>query len=130
MKKQLEDYEKVREEIISFKIQLKEAIRMEEVMNVHMMKKEEYYEKLEQEVVSLKKNLKNFQVPTDITCLGCKDETSYKGNANSNKKVEEKEISTQRVDEKWIRLMERRNAYRRGEYPRRPPTFRNQRSFN
>jgi hypothetical protein len=47
---------------------------------------------------------------------------------NTNKKVEE--ISTQTVDEKWTTIPERRNDYKRDEYPRRPPTFRNQRSFN
>jgi hypothetical protein len=40
LKKQLEDYEKLREEIISLNIQLKEARRTEEVRNVQMMKKE------------------------------------------------------------------------------------------
>jgi hypothetical protein len=109
------------------KIQLEEARRIEEVMNVHMMKKEEDCEKLEQEVVSLRKNLRNSQVPKDITYLGCKGETSYKEDANANKKVEEKESSTQPI-RKLMRsgsgCPERRNDYRRDEYPRRPPTFR------
>jgi hypothetical protein len=55
-------------------------------------------------------------------------ETSYKEDANTNKKVEER--ATQTVDEKWTRIPERRNDYKRDEYPRRPPTFRNQRRFN
>ena len=54
-------------------------------------------------------------------------ETSYKEDENTNKKVEER--ATQTVDEKWTRIPERRNDYKRDEYPRRPPTFRNQRSF-
>ena len=29
-----------------------------------------------------------------------------------------------------MRIPERRNYYKRDEYPRRPPTFKNQRSFN
>jgi hypothetical protein len=93
-----------------------------------MMKKEEDCEKLEQEVVSLRKSLRNSQVIKDLTHLGCMGETSYKEYANTNKKVEER--ATQTVDEKWTRIPERRNDYKRDEYPRRPPTFRNQRSFN
>jgi hypothetical protein len=55
-------------------------------------------------------------------------ETSYKEDENTNKKVEERD--TQTVDEKWSRIPERSNDYKRDEYPRRPPTFTNQRSFN
>jgi hypothetical protein len=128
LKKQLEYFEKLREETISLKTLLEEARRIGEVRNVQMMKKEEDCEKLEQEVVSLRKSLRNSQVPKDLTHLGCMGETSYKEDANTNKKVEE--ISTQTVDEKWTRIPERRNDYKRDEYPRRPPTFRNQRSFN
>jgi hypothetical protein len=40
------------------------------------------------------------------------------------------ERATQTVDEKWTRISERMNDYKRDEYPRRPPTFRNQRSSN
>jgi len=36
------------EEIISLKIQLEEAKRIEEVMNIQMMKKEEYCENIEE----------------------------------------------------------------------------------
>lgn len=102
-------------------------------MNVQMMKKEEHCEKLEQEFASLRKNLKNSQVPKHRTYLGCMGETSYKEYANASKNVEEKEISTQlvkRIDEKWIRFPERRNDYKRDEYTRRPPTFRNKKRFN
>jgi hypothetical protein len=67
-------------------------------------------------------------VPKDLTHLGCMGETSYKEDANTNKQVEER--ATQTVDEKWTRIPERRNDYKRDEYPRRPPTFINQRSFN
>jgi chromosome segregation ATPase len=45
---------KLEEEIISLKIQLEEAKRMEEVMKNQMMKKEEEVEKLEEEVVMLR----------------------------------------------------------------------------
>jgi chromosome segregation ATPase len=128
LKEQLEYCEKLKEEIVSLKIQLEEARRIEEARNVQMMKKEEDCEKLEQEVVSLRKILRNSQVPKDLTHLGCMGETSYKEDTNANKKVEES--STQKVDEKWTRMPERRNDYKRDEYPRRPPTFRNQRSFN
>jgi DNA repair exonuclease SbcCD ATPase subunit len=93
LKKQLEDFEKLREETISLKTLLEEARRIEEVRNVQMMKKEEDCEKLEQEVVSLRKSLRNSQVPKDLTHLGCMGETSYKEDTNANKKVEE--ISTQ-----------------------------------
>jgi hypothetical protein len=55
-------------------------------------------------------------------------ETSYKEYANTNNKVEE--ISTQTIDEKWTKIPERMNDYKSDEYPRRPATFRNQRSFN
>jgi hypothetical protein len=55
-----------------------------------MMKKEEDCEKLEQEVVSLRKSLRKSQVPKDLTHLGCMGETSYKEDANTNKKVEER----------------------------------------
>ena len=55
-------------------------------------------------------------------------ETSYKEYGNTNKKVEER--ATQTVDERWTTIPERRNDYKRDEYPRRPPTFRNQRRFN
>jgi hypothetical protein len=55
-------------------------------------------------------------------------ETSYKEEENTNKKVEE--ISTQTVDEKWTMIAERRNDYKSDEYPRRPPTLRNQRNFH
>jgi hypothetical protein len=128
LKKQLEDFEKLREETISLKTLLEEERRIGEVRNVQMKKKEEDCEKLEQEVVSLRKSLRNSQVPKDLTHLGCMGETSYKEDANTNKKVEER--ATQIVDEKWTRIPERRNDYKRDEYPRRPPTFRNQRSFN
>jgi hypothetical protein len=67
-------------------------------------------------------------VPKELTHLGCMGETSYKEDANTNKKVEQR--ATQTVDEKWTRIPERRNDYKRDEYPRRSPTFRNQRSFN
>jgi hypothetical protein len=93
-----------------------------------MIKKEEDCEKLEQEVVSLRKSIRNPQVPKELTHLGCMGETSYKKDSNTNKKVEE--IATETVDEKWTRIPERRNDYKRDEFPRRPPTFRNQRSFN
>jgi hypothetical protein len=107
---------------------LEEERRIGEVRNVQMMKKEEDCEKLEQEVVSLRKSLRNSQVSKDLTHLGCMGETSYKEDENANKKVEER--ATQTVDEKWTRIPERMNDYKRDEYPRRPPTFRNQRSFN
>jgi hypothetical protein len=128
LKKQLEYFEKLREESISLKTLLKEARRIGEVRNVQMMKKEEDCEKLEQEVVSLRKSLRNSQVSKYLTHLGCMGETSYKEYANTDKKVEER--STQTIDEKWTRIPERRNDYKRDEYPRKPPTFRNQRMFN
>jgi chromosome segregation ATPase len=128
LKKQLEEFEKLREETISLKTLLKEERRIGEVRNVQMMKKEEDCEKIEQEVVSLRKSLRNSQVPKDLTHLGCMGETSYNEDENTNKKVEER--ATQTVDEKWTRILERRNDYNRDEYPRRPPTFMNQRSFN
>jgi chromosome segregation ATPase len=78
LKKQLEDFEKLREETISLKTLLEEERRIGEVRNVQMMKKEEDCEKLEQEVVSLRKRLRNSQVPKDLTHLGCMGETSYK----------------------------------------------------
>jgi hypothetical protein len=128
LKKKLEDFQKLREETISLKTLLEEARRIEEVKKVQIIKKEEDCEKLEQEVVSLRKSLRNSQVPKDLTHLGCMGETSYKEDANTNKQVEER--ATQTVDEKWTRIPERMNDYKRDEYPRRPPTFRNQRSFN
>jgi hypothetical protein len=128
LKKQLEDFQKLREETISLKTLLEEARRIAEVKKVQMIKKEEDCEKLEQEVVSLRKSLRNSQVPKELTHLGCMGETSYKKDSNTNKKVEER--ATQTVDEKWTRIPERRNDYKRDEFPRRPPTFRNQRSFN
>jgi hypothetical protein len=93
-----------------------------------MMKKEEDCEKLEQEVVSLMKRLRNSQVSKDLTHLGCMGENPYKEYENTNKNVEE--IYTQTIDEKWTGIPERRNDYKRDEYPRKPPTFRNQISFN
>jgi hypothetical protein len=128
LKKQLEEFHKLREETISLKTLLEEARRIAEVKKVQMIKKEEDCEKLEQEVVSLRKSLRNSQVTKDLTNLGCMGETSYKEDANTNKQVEER--ATQTVDEKWTRIPETRNDYKRDEYPRRPPTFRNQRSSN
>jgi hypothetical protein len=58
LKKQLEYFEKLREETISLKTLLEEARRIGEVKKVQMMKKEEDCEKLEQEVVSLRKSLR------------------------------------------------------------------------
>jgi cell division protein FtsX len=63
LKKQLEDFQKLREETISLKTLLEESRRIEEVKKVQMIKKEEDCEKLEQEVVSLRKSLRNSQVP-------------------------------------------------------------------
>jgi hypothetical protein len=48
---------KLEEEIITLKIQLEEAKRIEEVMKIQMMKKEEEVEKLEEEVVTLKSKI-------------------------------------------------------------------------
>jgi hypothetical protein len=59
LKKQLEDFQKLREETISLKTLLEEARRIAEVKKVQMIKKEEDCEKLEQEVVSLRKSLRN-----------------------------------------------------------------------
>jgi hypothetical protein len=87
-----------------------EARRIGEVRNVQMMKKDEDCEKLEQDI-SLRKSLRNSQVPKDLTHLGCMGETSYKEDANTNKKVEER--ATHTVDEKWTRKPERRNDYKR-----------------
>jgi hypothetical protein len=128
LKKQLEEFDKIREETISLKTLLEEERIIGEVRNFQMMKKEEDCEKLEQEVVSLRKSLRNSQVPKDLTHIGCMGETSYKEDENTNKKVEER--ATQIVDEKWTKIPERMNHYKRDEYPIRPPTFRNQRSFN
>jgi hypothetical protein len=128
LKKQLEDFQKLREETVSLKTLLEEARRIAEVKKVQMIKKEADCEKLEQEVVSLRKSLRNSQVPKELTHLGFMGETSYKEYENTNKKVEER--ATQRVDEKWTRIPERRNDYKRDEFPRRPPTFRNQRCFD
>jgi hypothetical protein len=69
---------------------LEEERRIGEVKNVQLMKKEEDCEKLEQEVVSLRRSLRNFQVPKDLTHLGYMGETSYKEDANTKKKVEER----------------------------------------
>jgi acetone carboxylase gamma subunit len=102
LKKQLEDFAKLREETIFLKTLLEEERRTGEIRNVQMKKKEEDCEKLEQEVVSLRKSLRNSQVPKDLTHLGCMGETSYKEDANTNKKVEER--ATQTVDEKWTRI--------------------------
>jgi hypothetical protein len=77
LKKQLVDFEKLREETISLKTLLEEERIIGEVRNVQMKKKEDC-EKLEQEVVSLRKSLRNSQVPKDLTHLGCMGETSYK----------------------------------------------------
>jgi hypothetical protein len=128
LKKQLEDFEKLREETISLKTLLEEARRIGEVKNFQMMKKEKDCEKLEQEVVSLRKSLRNSQVTKYLTHIGCMGETSYKEYANTSKKVEER--ATQIVDEKWNKIPKRRNDYKTYEYLRRPPTFRNQRIFN
>jgi hypothetical protein len=128
LKKQLEDFQKLREETISSKNLLEEARRIEKVKKVQMIKKEEDCEKLDQEVVSLRKSLRNSQVPKDLTHLGCMGETSYKEYVNTNKQVEER--ATQTVDEKWTGIPERRNDYKIDEYPRRPPIFRNQRRSN
>jgi hypothetical protein len=62
LKKQLEDFQKLREETISLKTLLEEERRIAEVKKVQMIKKEEDCEKLEQEVVSLRKSLRNSQV--------------------------------------------------------------------
>ena len=78
MKKQLEDFEKLREETISLKTLLEEERRTREVRNIQMKKKEEDCEKLEQEVVSLRKSLRNSQVTKELTHLVCMGETSYK----------------------------------------------------
>jgi hypothetical protein len=88
LNKQLEYFEKQREETISLKTLLKEERVIGKVRNVQMMKKEEDCEKLEQEVVSLRKSLRNSQVPKDLIHIGCMGETSYKEDANTNKKVE------------------------------------------
>jgi hypothetical protein len=90
LKKQLEDFEKLREETISLKTLLEEERTIGEVRNVQMKKKEGDCEKLEQEVVSLRKSLRKSKVPKDLTHLGCMGETSYKEDANTNKKVEER----------------------------------------
>jgi hypothetical protein len=50
----------------------------------------------------LRKSLRNSQVPKDLTHLVCMGETSYKEDANTNKKVEER--ATRTVDEKWTRI--------------------------
>jgi hypothetical protein len=123
LKKQLEDFAKLREEAISLKTLLEEERRIGEVRNVQMMKKEEDCEKLEQEVVSLRKSLRSSQVPKDLTHIGCMGETSYKEDANTNKKDEKR--ATQIVDEKWTRIPERMNDYKRDIYPIIPPTFKN-----
>jgi DNA repair exonuclease SbcCD ATPase subunit len=115
LKKELEDFQKMREETISLKTLLEEARRIAKVKKVQMIKKEEDCEKLEQEVVSLRKSLRNSQVSKDLTHLGCMGETSYKEDANTNKRVEER--ATQTVDEKWTRIPERMNDYKRDEYP-------------
>jgi hypothetical protein len=81
---------------------LEDARRIAEVNKVQMIKKEEDCEKLEQEVVSLRKSLRKYQVPKELTHLGCMGETSYKEDENTNKKVEER--ATQIVDEKWTKI--------------------------
>jgi hypothetical protein len=111
LKKQLKYFGKLREENISLKTLLKEERRIGEVRNVQMMKKEEDCEKLEQNVVSLRKSLRNSQVPKVLTHLGCINENSYKEYENTNNKVEER--ATQTVDEKWTRIPERNNGYKR-----------------
>jgi hypothetical protein len=129
---------RLEEEIISLKTQLEEAKRMEEVMNIQMMKKEEYCEKLEEEVITLRvevvklnKNLKSSQVLEDIlSCqrspfnkagLGYIGEASCKedANANPNKSVEERGSSTQpvmKVEEKCSRLSEKKNEEKAKNY--------------
>jgi hypothetical protein len=67
LKKQLEDFEKLREETISLKTLLEEERRIGKVRNVQMKKKEEDCEKLEQEVVSMRKSLRNSQVQKGLT---------------------------------------------------------------
>jgi hypothetical protein len=71
------------------KTQLEEAKRMEEVINIQMMKKEEDCEKLEKEVITLRVEVVKF-----------------------NKNVEERGSSTspvKKVEEKFYRFLERKN---------------------
>jgi septal ring factor EnvC (AmiA/AmiB activator) len=71
------------DEIITLKIQLEEAKKIEEVMRNQMMKKEEEVEKLEEEVVMLRVKV-----------------------VKLNKNIEEASTSSRKVEEKCHRLPE------------------------
>jgi chromosome segregation ATPase len=85
----------LKEEIITLKIQLEEAKRIEEVMKSQIMKKEEEVEKLEEEFVTLRSKI--FKL---------------------NKNVEETETSTSIIEneEKHSRLLEKKNEENRKSY--------------
>jgi hypothetical protein len=116
---------RLEEEIISLKIQLEEAKRIEEVMKIQMMKKEEDCEKLEEEVILLRvevdklnKKLKKSSV-LDKTCFGYIGEASCKENENHKKSIEVNRSSTQpvkKVEEKHSRFPERKNEEKGKSY--------------
>jgi chromosome segregation ATPase len=83
------------EEIMTLKIHLEEAKRIEEVMNSQIMKKEEEVEKIEEEVVTLRSKI-----------------------VKLNMNVEETETSTSIIEneEKHYRLLEKKNEENRKSY--------------
>jgi hypothetical protein len=83
------------EEIITLKIHLEEAKRIEEVMKSQIMKKEEEVEKLEEEVVTLRSKI-----------------------VKLNKNVEEIETFTYVIEneDKHSRLLEKKNEENRKSY--------------
>jgi hypothetical protein len=131
LKERTNDLNHIEEEIITLKIQLEEAKRIEEFMKSQIMKKEEDVEKLEEEVVTLRSKI-----------------------VKINKNVEETETSTSFIEneENHSRLLEKKNEENRKIYvevlkgrnhgqpeskktieytsSRRPSMFKPQRSFN
>jgi hypothetical protein len=87
--------EKGLEEIITLKIHLEEAKRIEEVMKSQIMKKEEEVENIEEEVVTLRSKI-----------------------VKLNKNVEETKTSTSVIEneEKHFRLLEKKNEENRKSY--------------
>jgi chromosome segregation ATPase len=85
----------IEEEIITLKIHLEEAKRLEEVMKSQIMKKEEEVEKLEEEVVTLRSKI-----------------------VKINKNVEETSTSTSVIEneEKHSRFLEKKNEENRKSY--------------
>jgi cell division septum initiation protein DivIVA len=131
---------RLEEEIISLKIQLEEGKRMEEVMQIQMIKKEKECEKLEEEVVSLRvevnklnKNLKSSQVLEDIlnsqrpcsdkSGLGYKKIHFEKGSSSMTKETKQKSytevIRSPKPSKKNIQVMEEDQPIRGTQYHQR-----------